>query len=205
MATVIAASIAAVVAILGWFIGSYLIARREDRTKRLQLTMEHSEKQIGEFYAPLLGLLEQLDATFRVKERMIRQEPDNAETISRITYRDYFLLWHKEIGEILKHKIHLLKGNIIPESVTAYFDHFTFENIYWRLTEEEKIKTSVKVADFPSEFYDDIKANLTSVIERYESAVQELRHGAALGLGRTVQKSEFAKLDRRANESEFGG
>jgi hypothetical protein len=204
MATVIAASIAAVVAILGWFIGSYLIARREDRTKRLQLTMEHSEKQIGEFYAPLLGLLEQLDATFRVKERMISQEPDNAETISRITYKDYFLPLHREIGEILKHKIHLLEGNIIPESVMAYFDHFTSENIYWRLTEETKIKTSVKVTDFPSEFYDDIKANLNSVIERYESAVQELRHGFAIGLGRTLHKSEFVKMDRRANESEFG-
>jgi hypothetical protein len=103
MATVIAASIAAVVAILGWFIGSYLIARREDRTKRLQLTMEDSEKQIGEFYAPLLGLLEQLDATFRVKERMISQEPDNADTISKITYKEYFLPLHREIGEILKH------------------------------------------------------------------------------------------------------
>ena len=100
MATVIAASIAAIVAILGWFIGSYLIARREDRTKRLQLTMEHSEKQIGEFYAPLLGLLEQLDATFRVKERMIGQEPDNAETISKITYKEYFLPLHREIGEV---------------------------------------------------------------------------------------------------------
>jgi hypothetical protein len=135
---------------------------------------------------------------------VITQEPDNAETISKITYKDYFLPLHREIGEILKHKIHLLEGNIIPESVTAYFDHFTSENIYWRLTEEEKIKTSVKVTDFPSEFYDDIKANLTSVIERYESAVQELRHGAALGLGRTVHKSEFVKMDRRANESEFG-
>jgi hypothetical protein len=74
MATVIAAFIAAVVAVAGWFILSYLTGRREDRTKRLQLTMEHSEKQIGEFYAPLLGLLEQLDTTYRVKERMITQE-----------------------------------------------------------------------------------------------------------------------------------
>ena len=135
---------------------------------------------------------------------MITQEPDNAETISKITYKDYFLPLHREIGEILKHKIHLLEGNIIPESVTAYFDHFTSENIYWRLTEETKIKTSVKVTDFPSEFYDDIKANLNSVIERYESAVQELRHGFAIGLGRTLHKSEFVKMDRRANESEFG-
>lgn len=178
MVTIIAASIAAIVAVLGWFVGSYLIARREDRTKRLQLTMEHSGKQIGEFYAPLLGLLEQLDTTYRVKERMIEREPDNAHIISKIAYKDYFLPLHREIGEILKHKIHLLEGNFIPKSVRDYFDHFTSENIYWRLTEEEKIKTSVEVTEFPDHFYEDIKANLSNVIERYESAVQELRHGA---------------------------
>jgi hypothetical protein len=186
MATVIAAFIAAVVAVLGWFVASYLTSRREDRTKRLQLTMEHSEKQIGEFYAPLLGLLEQLDTTYRVKERMIEQEHDNTEIISKIAYKEYFLPLHKEIGEILKHKIHLLEGNFIPESVRAYFDHFTSENIYWRLTEEEKIRSSVEVTEFPGQFYDDIKANLSNVIERYESAVQELRHGASLGPGRTL-------------------
>jgi hypothetical protein len=186
MATVIAAFIAAVVAVFGWFVASYLTSRREDRTKRLQLTMEHSEKQIGEFYAPLLGLLEQLDTTYRVKERMIEQEHDNTEIISKIAYKEYFLPLHKEIGEILKHKIHLLEGNFIPESVRAYFEHFTSENIYWRLTEEEKIRSSVEVTEFPGQFYDDIKANLSNVIERYESAVQELRHGASLGPGRTL-------------------
>jgi hypothetical protein len=186
MATVIAAFIAAVVAVFGWFVASYLTSRREDRTKRLQLTMEHSEKQIGEFYAPLLGLLEQLDTTYRVKERMIEQEHDNTEIISKIAYKEYFIPLHKEIGEILKHKIHLLEGNFIPESVRAYFEHFTSENIYWRLTEEEKIRSSVEVTEFPGQFYDDIKANLSNVIERYESAVQELRHGASLGPGRTL-------------------
>jgi hypothetical protein len=186
MATVIAAFMAAIVAVLGWFVASYLTSRREDRTKRLQLTMEHSEKQIGEFYAPLLGLLEQLDTTYRVKERMIEKEHDNTEIISKIAYKEYFLPLHKEIGEILKHKIHLLEGNFIPESVRAYFDHFTSENIYWRLTEEEKIRSSVEVTEFPGQFYDDIKANLSNVIERYESAVQELRHGASLGPGRTL-------------------
>jgi hypothetical protein len=140
MTTVIAAFIAAVVAIFGWFFGSYLTGRREDRTKRLQLTIEHSEKQIGEFYAPLLGLLEQLDTTSRVKERMIEQERDNAEIISKIAYKEYFLPLHREIGEILKHKIHLMEGNFIPESVRSYFDR----------------------------------------------AIQELRHGASLGAGRTL-------------------
>ena len=58
------------------------------------------------------------------------------------------------------------------------------------------------MTDFPSEFYDDIKENLDNVIERYERAVRELRHGVSLGPGRTLYKSEPDKMDRRANESE---
>jgi hypothetical protein len=77
MATILAAVISAIVAIVGWFIVNLLNGRREDRTKRLALTIEKTEKQIGEFYAPLLGLLEQLDTVFRVKEQMISQELDN--------------------------------------------------------------------------------------------------------------------------------
>jgi len=180
MATVIAALIAAIVAIFGWFVGSSLISLREDRTKRLQLTIEQSEKQIGEFYAPLLGLLEQLDTTYNVKEEMIKQEPQHHDTISKIAYKEYFLPLHQEIGEILKHKIYLLDGNKIPESVRKYFAHFTSENLYWRLTEEEKLTSSVKASDFPEDFPQDMQINLGNVISRHESALEELRHGTPL-------------------------
>src|SRR3979411_668630 len=103
-----AAVIAAIVAVSGWFIGNLLVSRREDRTKRLALTIEHAEKQIGEFYAPISGLIEQLDTVFRVKERMIREEPHNSRIIETIAYKEYFLPSHLEILEIIKHKIHLL-------------------------------------------------------------------------------------------------
>src|SRR6266436_5464796 len=68
MATVLAALIAAIVAVTGWFIAHQLTTRRDDRTKRLELTIAHSEKQISEFYAPLAFLLEQLDTIVGVKE-----------------------------------------------------------------------------------------------------------------------------------------
>lgn len=175
MITITAALIAAIVAVAGWFVGNYLTSLREDRTKRLQLTMEQSAKQISEFYAPLLGLLKQLDTTYQVKEDMVNQEPEHRDAISRIVYKEFFLPIHKEIGEILKHKIHLLEGNTIPESVRRYFEHFTSENIYWRLTEEGNITSSVKVSDFPEDFPNDMQINLDNVIKRYESAIQELR------------------------------
>ena len=69
MATIVAALVAAAVAMIGWFVGHLLVSLREDRTRRLQLTIEHAERQIGEFYAPLLGLLEQLDTVFASRIR----------------------------------------------------------------------------------------------------------------------------------------
>jgi hypothetical protein len=169
--TIIAALVAAFVAIVGWFVGHLLVSLREDRTRRLELTIDHAERQIGQFYAPLLGLLEQLDTVFRVKEAMVRQEPQHQKIVERITYTEYFLPLHQEIRGILKLKIHLFEGVQIPDSFIRYIHHFTSESIYWRLTEEEKIETSVTVSEFPSRFYDDLKKDLDFVLARYERSM----------------------------------
>ncbi len=177
MTAIIAAVVAAFVAMVGWFVGHLLVSLREDRTRRLQLTIEHAERQIGEFYAPLLGLLEQLDTVFRVKEAMVAQEPQHQKIIAKIAYTEYFLPLHQEIRGILKSKIHLFEGVQIPDSFIEYIHHFTSESIYWRLTEEEGIASSVTVSAFPSRFYDDLKRDLDVVLARYERSVQELRRG----------------------------
>lgn len=101
----LAALIAATVAVTGWFIGHQLTTRRDDRTKRLQLTIAQSEKQIGEFYAPLVFLLGQLDTIVRVKERI--EEGKRAEGVGglgEITYKEYFLPIHNEIITITENK-----------------------------------------------------------------------------------------------------
>jgi biopolymer transport protein ExbB/TolQ len=49
------------------FATQYLLRWREDRTKRIQLTIEHAEKQLSEFYSPLLALVEQLAETARAR------------------------------------------------------------------------------------------------------------------------------------------
>lgn len=175
-ATVIAASIAAAIGVTGWFVGHLLASRREDRTKRLALTIERTDKQMSEFYSPLLSLLEQLDTVARVKDQMCRQEPHNAKLIATIAYKECFFPLHQQILEILQHKLHLLEGRDIPSSIVDYFHHFASENMYWRMTEEQHVATSVTVSRFPSTFYYDIKKDLARVNERYEMRVRELRH-----------------------------
>jgi hypothetical protein len=176
MATVLAASIAAIVAVTGWFIGHQLTTRRDDRTKRLELSIAHSEKQIGEFYAPLVFLLGQLDTIANVAEYIHKQKKDEGVGgLGEITYREYFLPIHKEIITILKTKIHLLEGGVIPPSLMTYIAHFTSENLAWRLT-KENVQIWDFITGFPEEFPDQLKEHQELVYRRYEEAVQELRH-----------------------------
>jgi hypothetical protein len=47
MATVLTALIAATVAATGWFIVHQLTTRRNDRTKRLELSIAHTKSKLG--------------------------------------------------------------------------------------------------------------------------------------------------------------
>jgi hypothetical protein len=169
MATVLAALIAAIVAVTGWFIGHQLTTRRDDRTKRLQLTIAQSEKQISEFYAPLVFLLGQLDTIVSVRDQIDKD-------LGEIMYNEYFLPIHTEIIAILKTKIHLLEGGAIPPSLLTYIAHFTSENLAWRLN-RENIQIWNFITGFPKEFPNELKQHQELVYKRYEDAVQELRHG----------------------------
>jgi hypothetical protein len=176
MATVLAALIAAIVAVTGWFIGHQLTTRRDDRTKRLELSIAHSEKQIGEFYAPLGFLFGQLDTIAKVAVYIDdRKRAEGVGALGEITYREYFLPIHNEIIAILKTKIHLLEGGVIPPSLLTYIAHFTSENLAWRLT-KENVEIWDFITGFPEKFSDQLKEHQELVYRRYEEAVQELRH-----------------------------
>jgi small-conductance mechanosensitive channel len=172
IASVEAALIAALAAALGWFAAHWLTTRREDRTKRLQLTIDHSEKQIGEFYAPLIYRLEQLDTLVRVKDK-IPESQQNA--VSETMYREYFLPIHQEIISILTTKIHLLEGATIPDKLLEYYQHFTSENLAWRVS-KENIEIWNAVTGFPGEFPGELKEHQQVVYQRHEDALQQLRH-----------------------------
>jgi hypothetical protein len=93
--TVIAALIAGLIAATGWLISSYLTGAREDRTNRLRLTLDHSERQISEFYPPILGLLKRLNANLGTVSA--RQITDLTE-LHDFIYVQYFVPIHEEIA-----------------------------------------------------------------------------------------------------------
>ena len=80
---VIAALIGAASALIVLLIGQYLTRWREDRTKRIQLTIDHAERQLSDFYSPLFALVEQLDTMARASEEIDKANVDDKPTIDR--------------------------------------------------------------------------------------------------------------------------
>src|SRR5262249_9743725 len=84
------AAIAALVGGLGWIVAYVLNGFRDDRTKRLQLTIEHTSTQIREFYAPLVALTDQLDTTVSVKTAAVEGKSQEEEyKLSGLIYKEF--------------------------------------------------------------------------------------------------------------------
>ena len=163
-------------AVVGWAMAYILTGWREDRTKRLQIELDHASTQMKEFYAPLVALTAQLDTTASIKDFVntgmtLADEYELAE----LMYSSFFLPLHEEINEILKTKVHLLEGRATPQSFEDYFEHFTTEKAYWTLKKAGKNVSNMTVPNYPPSFYHDVRKDYASVAARYEDNLQELR------------------------------
>lgn len=140
---------------------------REDRTKRLQIELDHASAQMKEFYAPLVALTAQLDTTASIKGAVTSgMTPKDEYELAELMYSSFFLPLYEGINGILKTKVHLLEGRATPQSFDEYFEHFTTEKAYWTLKKGGKD---------PAAFYHDVRKDYARVAARYEDALQELR------------------------------
>ncbi|MDF3809341.1 MULTISPECIES: hypothetical protein [Rhodopseudomonas] len=163
-------------AAIGWLIAYVLNGWRQDRTKRLQIELDHSSAQMKDFYAPLVALTDQLNTTADINDTMVAgKSPDESGVVSGLVYDQFFLPIHEEINAILKSNVHLLEGRVMPESFAAYFRHYTAEEVYRSLTARGQDVSNVRVPGYPPEFYHDVRKGYMDVIARYEDSLQELR------------------------------
>jgi hypothetical protein len=161
-----------------------LTRQREDRTKRIQLTIEHAEKQLSEFYSPLLALAMRLDQTAKESKR-IEKAPNTARPdIDKIMWEDVYLPIHNEIINILKTKIHLIEGYNIEtaKGFKKYLRHYASQEIYWRLLAKGHTIPG-DTYPYPELFNADIKKGLSTVSKRYRDGFQELRGNRSAASG----------------------
>lgn len=144
-------AMAALVAAVGWIGAYYLNGVREDRTKRLQLTIEHTTTQLKEFYAPLLSLTDQLNSLAKVLD-LVRENGGGDEKSDREFYSKFFLPIHEQINDILKTKVHLMEGSEVPASFIQYFEHFAAQKAYYSLVSDGINVSGTGLPGYPSRF-----------------------------------------------------
>src|SRR5882757_6927203 len=86
-------------AVVGWAAAYILTGWREDRTKRLQIELDHASTQMKEFYAPLVALTAQLDTTASIKGSVVTgMTPKDEYELAELMYSSFFLPLHEEIN-----------------------------------------------------------------------------------------------------------
>lgn len=173
-------AVTALVGGVGWIAAYVLNGLRDDRTKRVQLTIDHASTQIREFYAPLVALTDQLNTLAEIKDEVVKGKTQEiSNDLAGTFYNKFFLPIHEEINAILKTKVHLLEGASTPLSFGRYFEHYASEKAYWQLAQAGKEVAQMRVSKYPSEFYWDVRRGYQTVQERYEEGLKELRHPRA--------------------------
>jgi hypothetical protein len=197
-ATLVVGSLTSAVTVGGWIVLHYLTVQREaearrdarqkelearlasdaraDRVKRLEILLKQTESQIAEFYGPIYGLIQQIWATWEVKQRLKKIDADLYLRADHYIGERYFSTLHEKIRSILREKMHLVEGVSMPPSFYEYIKHSVMENIQINLWNEKQIDTStVPGIGWPMQFPDDVEKGLKIAMQRYEDILAELR------------------------------
>ena len=176
--------LAGLVTIIGWYATYAYAKRREDRTRRLEIHLKYRQRQIEELYGPLLSLIEQIFNVWRVRQNIIEASRDSlsseqTQKVREFFWERYFTPLHSEIAALLKTKLYLLEGGLLPESFSHYLEHATQETCQRRLWDELQIDTRhVRGRDWPEEFYQEVRDTLRLLMQRHQTGVDELGVGA---------------------------
>jgi hypothetical protein len=182
---IIIALIGAGVAIVGWFVSQFLIRAREDRTRRLETLLKHSEKQIEEFYGPLFNIVHQIFVsshvqydilTARDNSGQLRLTTEQRNPLTDFFLDNYFAKLHQEVNQILKTKLYLIEGSEMPDSFFTSLRHVNQERDQRLIAKDLGIDTSfVPGVPWPEDFYTDIKRGFERAMSKYENSLGGLR------------------------------
>ena len=180
VATVLAAFLAAVVAVIGWFVAKW----REDRTRRLEVDLRYMERQVEEFYGPLFNLINQIFAAENIQFALLNNDdgsprkltPEHREKIEKFFWNEWFSPLHNQVIQVLKTKLHLIDSAQIPQSFYAYLRHATQQRAQLALWQEHGVPTDyVKGIDWPDGFYPEVEGGLKQILRRYDRELHTLR------------------------------
>jgi hypothetical protein len=130
---IIGALSGAVVAAARWFVSHTLSTRRDESARRTEATRDFLGRQIEELYGPLLGLIQYSRMVFDIGTKKLPTDQQRHIDFARFTGRDdeiwrffvegYFLPVNAQIRNLIRAKMHLLDGAVLPDSFAQFFVH----------------------------------------------------------------------------------
>ncbi len=178
--------VAAVVAVLGWWVLDFLTRRREREARRLEGALQHLERQISELYGPLDGLIRTSNAMYEVALNVLPTVDDgkrlNAQAFSDGDYvayhflqEEYFLPLKKQMVEVLTTKLHLLESGRRPKSFDDFLLHQAAAEGLYRLSQAKgQSRWPRAPMGWPSEFGQDIAGSLARLLASQAQQMEAL-------------------------------
>jgi hypothetical protein len=184
---IISACVAGAVTSVGWFKTNQLTQRREEEARRQQAALKHLERQIEELYGPLLGLIQQSEAVFKVAVlRRDLKDPDS-QRAWKYFIEKYFLPLNAQMATLLSTKVHLSYGDSWPASHLEFFTHQAqFESLHKIWVEEHIDSQMIRGAGWPQQFGEDVRRTLYELREFYSQSLTKV--GAVQGSQRGSSK-----------------
>src|SRR3954447_16901546 len=149
----LSALVAGTITLCGWFISNWLTKRREEEARRQQAAIKHLERQMEEFYGPLLGLIEQSGAVFSVATQRRQLGDQDAEKAWHYFIEKYFLPLNLQMVNLLSTKVHLRNTDTWPPSYLAFFEHQAqFESLHNLWADMRVDSSTIKGPGWPKNF-----------------------------------------------------
>ena len=159
-------------------LSSYMTNRRDAEARRAEIRKRYLERQIEEFYGPLLAISRRVDAVHAIRDTLLKafqatdqkQDKNLLKQIGEFTSAEYSQPAYREMQEILTKKLHLLEETGIPSSFQIFLDRTVQRSIQTRLWTDKHIDNSiVEGIPYPHEFSVDIARTFSLLMIEYRN------------------------------------
>jgi len=168
------ALIGAVSALAVAFVSDFFTRTRENRLRRQEAALKYRERQLGEFYGPLLSLIEQIQRVYDTKSALLKAastnglSPTDINRIDDYFWTTYFNPLHVGIRRLFRSKLYLLQDGQIPESFRVYFRHSVQEKAQKEIWRDLHIDTSfLKGVAYPRDLDTTVKKTIDAMMVDY--------------------------------------
>lgn len=215
MGAVAGGIVAGIVTAMGWVVAKY----KEDAARRQEASLRHLQRQIEELYGPLYGLLRQSRIIYEVAKKVLPKRQDGRLAIERFEPKQEELWLHfvdkylrplnSQMSEIIRTKMYLLEGGVIPDSFASYLEHAAQSEAVHSLRTPESGKLVEMWVPFPASFNDDVERTLNKLILCYSVVIKDAsfdKYGLLIhSMARATRKRRWFKRTPRADASQQVG